>query len=216
MATTTFEGAVRSKNGFSHVAVADNTGTETVTTIVNSSGELVADHSGAALTTEAGTGITTATGYAYSSECTKTGKVITTHIFIDITGLRSEATDGDIIGVDGGTANCHIGRIVTGDCGQVFAGSMTCLEVPAGGDPNIMLYSADEATGAENAAITGLTETALYDPNADWTLNKVGVLTAWPDMSVGEYLYLVQGDATGTDATYTAGQFLIELLGYEA
>jgi hypothetical protein len=31
-----------------------------------------------------------------------------------------------------------------------------------------------------------------------------------------DYLYAVQGDATGTAATYTAGKFLITLYGYDA
>ena len=35
--------------------------------------------------------------------------------------------------------------------------------------------------------------------------NNEKPLTGWP--AAGEYLYLVQGDATGTNATYTAGRF---------
>ena len=42
MANTSFEGAVRSKNGFKHYAVNSTTGVETETSIVDSDGDLVA------------------------------------------------------------------------------------------------------------------------------------------------------------------------------
>ena len=89
---------------------------------------------------------------------------------------------------------------------------MRCLEVPTGGDPNVALYSATEGTGVEDALISSLTETLLFDPAADWTIDMSRTLTGLP--AANEYLYLVQGDVTGTNATYTAGKFLITLYGY--
>lgn len=168
--------------------------------------------SGAVLATEAGTGITAGTGTVYESSVTREGGIITTQILIDITGLHSEATDLDIIGVDGSSNPAHIGQITAAKNGTILGGIMRCLEVPTGGDPNIALYSADEATGTEDSLITALTETALFDPDADWTIDMSRSLTAVP--AANEYLYLVQGDATGTDADYTAGKFLITLYGY--
>ena len=90
---------------------------------------------------------------------------------------------------------------------------MTCLEAPGAGEPDIDLYAADEATGTEDAAITALTETALLLAAADWTIGDQKILTAMPPAD--DYLYLV-GSGAGTDATYTAGKFLIELEGYDA
>jgi hypothetical protein len=87
------------------------------------------------------------------------------------------------------------------------------LEAPAGGEPDIDLYSATESTGTEDAAITGLVETALLLTGADWTIDLVRALTDIP--ADVEYLYLV-GSGAGTDAIYTAGKFLIELFGYDA
>jgi hypothetical protein len=52
----------------------------------------------------------------------------------------------------------------------------------------------------------------IFDPAADWTIDMSRSITAVP--AANEYLYLVQGDAVGTDADYTAGKFLIELYGY--
>lgn len=166
------------------------------------------------LATGAGAGITGGTGTVYKSGCFDNGGVIVTRILIDLTGLNSIDTDGDIIGVDGTSEPCHIGQITAAECGTVFGGVMRCLEVPAGGDPNVALYAATEGTGVENGAIGDLTETAIFDPNADWTIDMDRSITAVP--AADSYLYLVQGDATGTDGTYTAGKFLIELYGYDA
>lgn len=170
------------------------------------------DADNAALATTAGTGITAGTGTVYKNSVIKVGGIITTRILIDLTGLNSKNTDGDIIGVDGTTNPCHLGQITAARNGTIFGGIMRCLEVPAGGDPNIALYSATEATGVEDGAISSLTETVIFDPNADWTVDMSRTIASMP--AADEYLYLVQGDATGTDATYTAGKFLIELYGY--
>jgi len=158
-----------------------------------------------------GTGISSATGEICEHRVTKIAGIYKTEILIDLTTLHSMNTDGDIIGKDGGTANSHIGQITAAVNGTIVAGRITCFELPAGGDPNIMLYSATEGTGAEDAAISGLTETLLYDRAADWAAGDIKVLASLP--AANEYLYLVQGDATGTDADYTAGILLIELWG---
>jgi hypothetical protein len=156
-----------------------------------------------------GKGITDAVG-AYASSVTREGDLIKTTIFLDLTGLRSTAS-GDIIGDDGTSEACHIGRILAGKSGTIVAGRVTCLEAPTGGDPDIDIFSAVEGTGAEDAAITGLDETQLVD-TGDHTLGSVDVLTAFP--ADGEYLYLVAGATT--DADYTAGKLLIEMWGTAA
>ena len=166
----------------------------------------------------AGTGITTGTGTIYKANVEVAGDLITTTILIDLTGLRNTAA-GDIIGVDGTSNVCHIGQITAALNGTIFAGEMTCLEPPAGGEPDIDLYSADEGTGVEDGAVSSLTENALVTAGQDWIaglsanqFNSAG-LTANP--SADEYLYLVGGGGT-TDADYSAGIFRITLYGYPA
>jgi len=132
-----------------------------------------------------------------------------TTIYIDLTGLRSTAS-GDIIGVDGTSDPCYLTKIDEDQMGTIIAGNIVCYEAPAGGDPDIDLYSAVEATGTEDDAISGLTETQLVD-SGDHAIGDCKVLTAFP--SDGEYLYLVAGATT--DADYTAGKLLISLLGYK-
>jgi hypothetical protein len=60
-------------------------------------------------------------------------------------------------------------------------------------------------------AISTLTETAIYDAGAAWTAGRSAITTGAlaPDL----YLYLV-GSGAGANATYTAGQFMLEFWGY--
>lgn len=164
---------------------------------------------GNTLVANAGSGITTGTGTIFKSSVIKVGDIIRTTILVDLTGLNSSAA-GDIIGVDS-AANCHLGQYNVDRNGTLFAGRVTCLEAPATGIDDIDLYSAVESTGTEDAAISALDETELLAAAAAWSAGDVKVLTALP--AADEYLYLV-GSGAGADATYTAGQFLIELEGY--
>lgn len=173
----------------------------------------VVDLSAHRLATEAGSGITGGTGTVYRSSVEKVGGIYKTKILIDLTGLDSDATLGDIIGVSGTSNPCHLGAIDTDRSGTILTGRVTCLETPAGGEVDIDLYAATEATGVTDGAIGSLTETQLLDSGADWTAGTVGVLSAFP--TNGQYLYLTTGtSSTPTAGTYTAGKFLIELEGY--
>ncbi|WP_422028153.1 hypothetical protein [Roseovarius sp.] len=163
------------------------------------------------LEVEAGSGIA-GIAETYKAGVIQMGPLVWTSIFIDLTGLNSNAA-GDIIG-DDGEANCHLGKITVARNGTLIGGRMSCLETPTGGEPDIDLYSAVESTGTEDAAITGLDETALLAAAADWTgATAPKGLTGLP--ADGEFLYLV-GSGDGTNATYTAGKFLIEFWGYSA
>jgi len=151
----------------------------------------------------------TGTGTLYKSSVIHQGDLIITRIFVDLTGTNCGGTAGDIIGDDGTTDPCHIGQITAAQNGTIFFGQMRCVETPAGGDTDIDLYSADEGTGVEDGAIASLTETQIVNGGTH-TAGDVDLIAASP--SADQYLYLVgQG---GGDATYTAGQFLIELYGY--
>jgi hypothetical protein len=151
-----------------------------------------------------GTGISTGTGTICRAHASKNEGIYIVRILIDLTGLNSGGTANDIIGVNG-ASNCYIARL---PAMTVLGGRMTCLETPAGGDTDIDLYSANEGTGAEDAAVTGLTETLLINAGAQ-TVGTVTFLAA--DPTANQYLYLA-GQSTA-DATYTAGRFLIEIFG---
>lgn len=164
-----------------------------------------------ALATTAGAGITSGTGTVYRNSVSRANGIITTSILIDLTGLASEPTDLDIIGV--GSSAAHIGQITTARNGTILAVRMTCLELPAGGADDIDLYSATEGTGTRaNNIVADLTETVLITSGAAWASGTVRASTGVP--ANGEYLYLTSGEAVA--GTYTAGKFLIELFGYEA
>jgi len=160
----------------------------------------------------AGTGVTTGTGTLYKAGVVQQGTIIETTLVFDITGLASNVA-GDIIGKDGGTANCHFGQITAATNGTILGGYMTCIEVPAGGSTDIDVYSATVATGAEDAAIADLTETALLAHGGAWTAAASQGFTTVPPAD--GYLYLTNGGST-SDNAYTAGKFVIKLYGYDA
>ena len=151
----------------------------------------------------AGTGITGATGEVYKSWIDIQNNKVKLFVFIDITGLNSNVAD-DIIGKDA-TANSHIGQIPTNL--EVLETKVKCIQAPVTGSTDIDFYSAVEATGTEDAAISGLTETKLLENGEAWTTGMTKLLTTQP--ASGEYLYLVNGGST-TDATYTFGQYVLE------
>ena len=155
-------------------------------------------------TLDVGTGISTGTGTICEVHASNRAGIYMVRILVDLTGLNSGGTAGDIIGVDGESA-CYIARL---PAMTVLGGRMTCLELPAGGDTDLDLYAANEGTGAEDAAITGLTETQIINAGTQ-ALGTVTHFSAYP--VANQYLYLV-GQSTSDD-TYTAGRFLIEIFG---
>jgi hypothetical protein len=198
MANTTFSGPVRSQNGFQTISVNSTTGTETVT-----------GSFGFSIANPAGVGITAGTGTVYETSVARNNGIVTTSIMIDLTGLNSGGTAGDIIGVTGANP-AFIAQITTADNGTVFGVKMTCYELPAGGDTDIDLYSATEGTGVEDVAISTLTETQIINSG---TL-ALGTTVFGTEIAANQYLYLV-GQGT-SNATYTAGRLLIEIFGYDA
>jgi len=219
MANTTFNGPVRAEQGFKQITKNATTGAITDNTTIDSSGNIsgggtlsVTGRStltGNTIATTAGTGITTGTGTVYQAGVIKIGEVFHTTILIDLTGLASSGS-GDIIG-KAATANSHIGQITAAVNGTVLGGKLTCLEAPAGGDPDINLWYADEATGTEDAAVTGLTNQVQICDSGDLALNSVVSLAT---VAADKYLYMATGAATNAD--YTAGKLLIEFWGYTA
>ena len=218
MANTTFTGAVRSENGFKSITKTAATGaiTDNSTYATNASigGTLVVtgitDLNGN--TMSAGTGITTGTGTVYAGSAVKIGGVYSTSILIDLTGLASSGS-GDIIG-KAATANSHVGQITAANNGTILTGQWSVYETPAGGDPDIDFWYADEATGTEDAAITGLTNQTQLMNNGDLTAASIDYFTAGAVPAADKYLYLVTGAAT--DGNYSAGRLLIEMWGYDA
>lgn len=199
MAQTTFNGPVRSQNGFQTVSINSTTGAETLT-----------GSFGFAMATPAATGAgIQGTAAVYETSVSRNNGIVTTSIMIDLTGLNSGGTAGDIIGKNG-SGVAYIGRVTAADNGTVFGVRMTCYETPAGGDTDIDLYSATEGTGVEDSAITALTETQIINSGALST----GSAVYGTDIVAGQYLYLV-GQGT-SNATYTAGRLLIEIFGYDA
>jgi len=202
MATTTFNGPVRSENGFQQISKAAN-GTITVT-----SGDKMATEATGSAGIEGTAAVYVTQVTRLKSDVTTNVNVVKTTIMIDLTGLKDGGTAGDIIGKDG-SGVAFIGRVTTANQGSVFGVTMTCVETPAGGSTDIDLFSATEGTGVNDTAIGDLTETQIINAGAA----SAGTMVAGGDIAADQYLYLVS-QGTG-DATYTAGRFLIEITGFD-
>ena len=202
MANTTFTGPVRSINGFEQISKNALTGAITVISGNKMGTEALAS---AGIEGTAETYITQVE--RFKSDTTTNVNLVKTTLMIDLTGLASSGAD-DIIG-KAGTGVAYIGRVTTADTGVVFGVTMECFETPAGGDPDIDLYSATEATGVEDSAIGALTETIIIN-SGDLA---VGSRVAGGTIVADQYLYLVSGAAT--NAVYTAGRIIITIHGYD-
>ena len=86
------------------------------------------------------------------------------------------------------------------------------VEADRAGDPDIDLWYADESTGAEDAAITSLSNQVQMLNSGDLAAGSVLGIPVPPAAS--KFMYLVTGAATNAD--YTAGKILIEFFGYDA
>jgi len=157
-----------------------------------------------------GTGISAVAGAHTSWKEFIGNQVQKTSILIDLVGLASGGAN-DIIGKDGGVANCHIGQYTVATCGTLDAIKMSWLELAAGGDPDVNLASADEATLAENTALSAATNPVTIINGGDGTATDNTKLSARTLATANQYLYLSNG--ASTDAAYTAGRLLIELWG---
>ena len=203
MATTTFNGPVRSEKGFQQISKSAN-GTVTVT-----SGDKMATEATASAGIEGTAAVYVTQVNRLKSDVATNVNIVKTTIMIDLTGLKDGGTAGDIIGKDG-SGVAFIGKVTTANQGTVFGVTMTCVETPAGGSTDIDLFSATEGTGVKDTAIGDLTETQIINAGAA----SAGTVVAGGDIAADQFLYLVS-QGTG-DATYTAGRFLIEITGFDA
>jgi hypothetical protein len=151
--------------------------------------------------------VISSTAASYKSSIVRLGNIIKTTIVIDLTGLASVATDLDILGA---TGVCYIGQVTAALNGTIFKGQMGCTVVPATGADDIDLYAATEGTGAYDAGIATLVETALVTSGGAHAIGTVKPFTALP--TADKYLYLTSGEAVA--GTYTAGTIYIEMWGY--
>lgn len=169
-----------------------------------------ADQSAVTGTMSAGEGLAASVG-AYDVTTHRTGNIIKTTIYIDLTGLKSVDAAGDVIG---DTGVSHIGRITTAVNGVIFAGQVYTAEVPATGDDDIDLYASTAADGAYDDDASGLAgAAALMTAGGALVVGAAHPLTALP--AADSYLYLASG-AGDTAGTYSAGIIVIELFGLGA
>jgi len=165
---------------------------------------------GTAVAAEHGDGVigtaTVPTTYRYNMP---NGDIVT-EIQIDLTGLDSAGTASRVIGLNTGGDPAYIGRYVVATNGVVYKVEMTCLEVPTGGDADVILVEGSDGDEAFDDTVAGTSP--ICDGTGAWALGETVTYTG--GLTADYYLYLTQGGSG--NATYTAGQFLFRLYGHEA
>ena len=114
MATTTFNGPVRSEKGFQQISKSAN-GTITVT-----SGDKMATEATASAGIEGTAAVYVTQVNRLKSDVATNVNIVKTTIMIDLTGLKDGGTAGDIIGKDG-SGVAFIGKVTTANQGTVLA-----------------------------------------------------------------------------------------------
>ena len=131
-----------------------------------------------------------------------------TEFYIDLVGLSSVATDGDVIGDTAETTSATLGQCTEAIQGStIVAIEVVCLEAPVGGDPDIDLYSIASGTLSIDEAAGGGTQ--LIAAGESWTNGMTKGAIAVP--TVDHYFYLTSGAAAAGD--YSAGKFIIRIYG---
>lgn len=144
-----------------------------------------------------------------ASRVEREGSLIKTTIIVDLDGLESGSA-GDVIG-PATPGVSHLGQITAARNGTLLYGTITCIETPAGGDPDVDFYAADDDDLLQDTAISAATNESQLLNTGDWTgaVATPELMTALP--GDGQYLYMV--DAGGTAVEYSAGIFKVELYG---
>ena len=230
MGTTTFNGPVRSENGFQQILKNATTGAitpsefalETIATTGNnvidtSVAGTTAGANNASLDTGAtifgivpnaiGSGVPAAGTNIFVS---KVGGTIVTSILVDLHGGYSGSASADRVIGTGTSANAHIAVLTKEVNGIPILLEFGCVEVPTGGDPDINLDISATGTTASGAAVASGTQMMN---NGDLTLGYYNAVDAGAVMAAltKKYIYLVQG--TATNAAYTAGKIWIRITG---
>ena len=234
MANTTFNGPVRSENGFQQITTNGTTGAVTqnqfeIQTVATSGINNIVDTNGfsgtataagannASLDTGAtifgitpnahGSGIPDA---SINTFVNKVGGTIVTSILIDLQGGFDGSASVDRVIGDGTEANAYIAELTKEVNGIPILLEFGCVEVPTGGDPDI---NVDISATGTTAGGTAPTTTTQMMNNGDLTLGYYNSVDAGAVMAAlsKKYVYLVAGAAT--NAAYTAGKIWIRITG---
>ena len=137
MANTTFNGPVRSENGFEQISVASGTGTVTTNLDIDSSGNITT--TGYVSAYDNVTDITAAT---YSVESTQSGAVFTLNRAAGIVVTLPTAAAGLHYTFIVGTTFTGAGQINTGNASDLYSGFAQLFDPATAGDTNTFIPDA--------------------------------------------------------------------------
>jgi hypothetical protein len=156
------------------------------------------------------------TGATLTNVANVNGEIITT-ILVDLTGLHNDGGIKDVIG-ENGVAAAYITKITSAVNGFVYKAEMNCVETPASSgttqvDIDLVGNTASLTQGADYDSGTSK---LIIDSDGDFAVGRYSDSLPSGTLTSGlhnYYLYLAAGHATGDDAEFTAGRFIIKLYG---
>ena len=160
--------------------------------------------------TAPGAGITDGSNTICKVSVLREGSLITTRIVVDMTDLESVTGDEKVIGT--GTGPAFLTKITTAVNGTIYGGICNVIESLATGQTNIDLKSSASAVAAKGDAASGGDGFTELFAGGGALNNTNNSYKTFSEVTADHHLYLVTG-ASGTADTYSAGKFVITLLG---
>ena len=156
-----------------------------------------------------------ATGSAYKCNVASINGERVTTLLVDLEGMKSKNTDGDVIGISGTTSASLMkwNNSIHGVCYKV---EMACIEAPTGGTEDIVLKASASAGFTYNDACGA---PSILAAGGDWVIGKRlgtdGANGTQTQINDGDAIYLTSGDGN-TDGVYTAGKYIIKFYGVKS
>ena len=145
---------------------------------------------------------------------TREGNIIKTTIVYDLTGKQQKGDAvGDVIGVSG-EGDAFIYKNVVAENGVIYKIEHACLEAPTVGSGTSdldfdLVWAGSGALAFDSAAGAG----SILAANEEMVAGKVYTLND-PRLAADTYLYVTEGDASGSaNAVFNGGQFMVTLYG---
>ena len=142
------------------------------------------------------------------------GRNVLTRIYVDLTGLKAENDDGDVVGLAAGGA-AYIGKYVQTETGVINKVIIYSQEFPTVGSGTIIddLEIRGDSSAARVEGYDLSSGNLAVSAGASMAEGKSFINRAIA-LAANDYLYITAGEAPGgSGSTYTAGKIVVELHG---
>ena len=206
------ESALSLVDGGSIAGTLSSTGAATFSSTVAATGLITATAGVSGASTASGGAGSLSTEIAVARYLMNANEEIISTIKVDLTGLAGNNDEGDVIGLAAGGV-AWIDRVVTSTHGLIHKIEVTCIELPTSGANNLLDIDLRSNSASAAATTDGSSYTALIDAGGSWAVGTTKQqLVTMP--AANDYIYLIEGAASGGANTFTQGKFIVKLYGH--